>query len=360
MCVLRGNWIFSPIGFATGVSESKNATVTIPISLFTLLAMAGFSQAEVLVESRSLREYVRLLRDQALDRTDAMKYTPPTAPQRTRFAQMAAFIAAGNLVAADGIAGGLGYEVVNLTDTDEGGNYLHLREITVGGKVVNGWGSYFYNPNSTNPVLIQAPHILHDTHSYDVATVALIHSGAAGLMFNGAHRDSGGAAKGNVSDVAHLSESIFHTVHQTWTTDASMQAWQIHGFDLSKHPMMPAGTDVVLSNGNGRVSQEIIRLAAAFEDTSFINDAQSITHAYNTLDVNDPANVTVNGNVDGRVMGSLGGTRNLQGVFTRQLGGTFVHIELERSIRLDGTPGEDRENRERAGLAIARAILLVR
>jgi len=225
----------------------------------------------------------------------------------------------------------------------------------VGGKVTRGWGSYFYNPNGTRNVLLEAPHIRFDTHSYDVASVAFSQSDATGLLFNGAHRNSGGI---NNADVAHLSSSIFHTVHQAWTTDASVQTWQIHGFNLGNaaHASIPAGTDVVLSNGNGLVSQEIINLNTALESVNFIGDTQSITHAFNTLNVNAPPNVTVNGIVPGADMKSLGGTTNRQGIYTRSLGGTFVHIELEQSIRLDQNLSDDFLNRKTAGLEFASVV----
>ncbi|MEP4077749.1 hypothetical protein [Haloferula sp.] len=55
------------------------------------------------------------------------------------------------------IAGGLGYEVVDFTDTDSGKNYHLLKEATANDEVTKGWGSYFYNANATKHVLIQAP-----------------------------------------------------------------------------------------------------------------------------------------------------------------------------------------------------------
>ena len=329
------------------------------LQFFVLAVMPSIAHGVVLTESHSMRDYVKTLRDAALDDIDPGNYVAPTSQQRADFATMVMHLTTGNLAAADAIASGLGYEVVNLTDTDMGGTYYHLREVTVSGKVTRGWGSYFYNPGHTQTVLIEAPHILHDTYSYDVATVALIHSGAMGMMLNGAHRDSGGAANSDVADVAHLADSIFNTVHQTWSTSAAIQAWQIHGFDLDNHGSIPAGTDVVLSNGDGSVSQEIINLDTTLESVGFLNDAQSIVHVYNTLDVNDPINQQVNGAVDGTDMSGLGATTNVQGIFTRGQGGTFVHIELEKSIRLDGTLSEDEQNRETAGIAIADAITLV-
>lgn len=316
------------------------------------------TRAAVIVQAGSLRDYAKTLRDQSLDDTDMNKYQAATVQERADFAAMATQVAAGNLNAADGFAAALGYEVVNFTDTDTNQNFHLLREVVSGGKVTKGWGSYFYNPAATKQVLVQAPHIRHDTHSYDVATIAFRESGAAAMMFNGAHRDSGG---NNVADVAHLTHSIFNTVHQTWSTGNAFQAWQIHGFNLenSDHNLIPAGTDVVLSNGDGSVSEEIKNLGVEFEAVSYIGDAQSIAHAYNTLPIDDPDNVAVNGNVLGTRMASLGGTTNVQGIYTRGQGGIFVHIELEQSIRLDGTLAEDLTNRETAGVAIANAIKAV-
>jgi len=138
-----------------------------------LILMAGSVNAAVLNVSDSLRDYAVDLKNQALDDDDAQAYQAPDPGDLNDFALMAAELAAGNLNAADAIADTLGYEVVNFTDTDPGGSsYYHLREeaVMVDGvqKVTRGWGSYFYNPNATVPVLLEAPHILHDTHSYEI------------------------------------------------------------------------------------------------------------------------------------------------------------------------------------------------
>jgi len=330
-----------------------------------LFLLAAPSQGVVIDVSGNFRDYSRGLRDQALGFGESRVYDAPNQSQRQDFAQMVTHLAAGQLDAADAIASDptINYEVVRFTDTSPGGSmYYHLRERTVaaveGQRVDNGWGSYFFNPNATSPVIVQAPHILHDTHSYDVATVAFANSGATAMFFNGAHRDSGGAQNSDVSDVAHLSTSVFQTAHETLTTTHDLQAWQIHGFNIDNaiHATVPAGTDAILSNGDGSVSDEIMAVAATIGQESFIGDASTLVGAFNTLNVNDPDNVAVNGNVPGSAYQSLGGTLNEQGIFTRAQGGIFVHIELEQSIRLDQNLANDLLNRERAGLAIAAAI----
>ena len=100
----------------------------------------------------------------------------------------------------------------------------------------------------------------------------------------------------------------------------------------------------MLSNGDGSISDEIIRLDGLFEAEGFL------TYAYNTLPVGDPLNVLVNGGVSGATFSSLAATTNVQGIYTRSLGGTFVHVELEQSIRFD------MGNRDLAATAIANAI----
>jgi hypothetical protein len=329
-----------------------------------VIVMMGSMEAAVIDVSGSLRDYAVDLKNQALDDDDAQAYVAPLQSELDDFALMAAQLALGNLAAADAIADTLDYEVVQFTDTDAGGGtYYHLREETIlvgmDQKVTRGLGSYFYNPNGTKPVLLEAPHILHDTHSYDVATVSFANSGSVGMLFNGAHRDSGGAANSDAADVAHLSSSIFNTVHQTWSAGGGLQAWQFHGFDLSgsAHATIPAGTDVVLSNGDGTVSNEVKSIAMELGLVSFLGDEnETIVTSYNTLDLNHADNVAINGNVDGSNMSSLGGTTNVQGIFTRNQGDIFVHIELEQSIRLDQDLTDDRANRRTAGLAIAEAI----
>jgi len=69
------------------------------------------------------------------------------------------------------------------------------------------------------------------------------------------------------------------------------------------------------------------------------------------LPANDPLNQQVNDGVDGTTFSSLGGTTNVQGVYSRGIGGDFVHIEMEQSIRFDAG------NRVLAGNAISEAMI---
>ncbi len=160
----------------------------------------------------------------------------------------------------------------------------------------------------------------------------------------GAHRNTNGAS---TADVAHLSDSIFQEVHEAWVGEsAERTAYSIHGFNDENHAF-PAGTDAVLSSGDGTVSTAVNALDDQLDGAGFLS------YAYNTLNVNDAANVAVNELVDGTTFASLGGTTNKQGVYSRGQGGDFVHVELEQSIRFDES------NRSAAAGAIASAITAV-
>ncbi len=101
---------------------------------------------------------------------------------------------------------------------------------------------------------------------------------------SGAHRNANGTG---TADVAHLNESIFHEVHKAWNSiTATTKPWQIHGFNIANH-FFPAGTDAIISNGDGTVSSEIITLDDSFDSNGFL------TYAYNTLSPTDAVNVNV-------------------------------------------------------------------
>jgi len=121
-------------------------------------------------------------------------------------------------------------------------------------------------------------------------------SEAKGFLLAGAHRDANGQG---TADVAHLEQSIFQEVHQSFTDSASdLSVWQVHGFDGL--------------------------------------DGDFTSYAFNTLDTADALNVAVNEDFAGTVFSSLGGTTNIQRQHTTSIGGEFVHIELEQSFRIDG------------------------
>jgi len=290
------------------------------------------------IEAGDFLDHVETLRNLTFESNSGL-YVAPTAVQQSAFSAAAGSLLSGNLALAETQAAALDYEIVEFTDNASGDVYHGLRELN--NSPTRGWGSFYVDLDATREALIEVPHPRFDTNSWDVAARAYQESDSRGFLMAGAHRNANGQG---TADVAHLDESIFQEVHEAWNgTEGERTAWSIHGFDADKHSF-PAGTDAVLSNGDGSISSEVVALDSELTEEGFLS------FAYNTLDQDDPLNVAVNGSETGTTFSSLGGTTNVQGIHSRSLDGVFVHVELEQSIRFDG------DNRIAAAGAISDAI----
>lgn len=303
----------------------------------------------ITIESGDFVDEIERLRDLSFEKNTNL-YVAPNGSERSDFFTLASSLFSGNLVTADTQANALNYELVQFTDTVTNDVYHGLREQLVNNQQTRGWGSFFVNLSYVSDVLVEIPHPRFDTNTWDVGAKVFRQAEARGILMAGAHRNTNGQG---TADVAHLSDSIFHEVHKAWNgLNAQTTAWQIHGFDGDNHSF-PTGTDVVLSSGDGGVSSNVITLDGLFDSTLDSGSTLLLSHAYNALADNDPLNVLVNGIESGSTFSSLGGTTNVQGIYSRGLGGQFVHVELEQSIRFNA------DNRDIAADVIAQAMMTV-
>lgn len=227
-------------------------------------------------------------------------------------------IAGGNVDEAARLAKQVDCEVVRFVDEETQQDYVLLREDLNTLSAPRGWGSYLYNPQAKVPALVEAPHPLDDSNSAKVATMVFA-EGAKGLLLAGAQRDK--------ADVPDLVDSVFHQVHVAWTEAMGQVAvWQIHGFALEKHPF-PRNAKAILSTGGGDVVDEIVELNDRFTDRGLDS------YAFNRLQPSNDINKWINQGTPGLRFSSLAATKNEQGKHLRSVGGTFVHVELERSVR---------------------------
>ena len=299
--------------------------------------MTQDSRAEV-IEAGDFVDHVQTLRNLTFESGSGL-YVAPNESQRSAFSAAAESLLEGNVATAETQAAALDYEVVKFTDSVSGNVFYGLRETN--NSPTKGWGSFYVNLDANHEALIEVPHPRFDTNSWDIAARAYRDSDSRGFLIAGAHRNANGQG---TADVAHLEDSVFQEVHEAWIgSGGERTAWSIHGFDADNHSF-PTGTDAVLSNGDGSVSQEVVALDAELTEEGFLS------FAYNTLDQDDPLNVTVNGSEEGTTFSSLGGRTNVQGISSRSLNGRFVHVELEQSIRFNG------DNRIAAAGAITDAI----
>jgi hypothetical protein len=297
--------------------------------LGVLIALVQATAAGGLVEEvGDFVQEVERLRDLSFS-SDSGLYVPPTPTDLDDFAALARSLALGDLATADLEAAALGYELVRFVDITSGESFHGLREELVAGAQTRGWGSYFLRLGAARPLLVEVPHARFDTRSWEIGATVFRDAVATGLLMNGAHRNANGTG---TADVAHLPTSVFQEVHTAWSGAAGERAaWQVHGFAIDNHPSFPLGTDAVLSNGDGAVSLDVVRLDTELDGLGFLS------HAFNTLAPADPLNQAVNGPTPGITFSGLGATTNVQGTHSRSLGAPFVHVELERSIRFDAT-----------------------
>lgn len=264
-------------------------------------------------------------------------YIAPTSSELQTFELLAEALWTGNVNQADKYATQLGYEVVEFTDSSSGAKLLGVREVSADGKAPRGWGSYFVNLNEKANALIEVPHVKADIATEKIGVESFLNTGAAGFLLSGAHRDANGFG---TADVCDLANSIFHIVHSTWSRlRPSVVTWQVHGYAAANHNF-PAGTDLIISNGDGSISDEVLSLDQEMHALGLLS------YAYNTQAVSSDRNIAVNDGISGSTFSSLGGTTNIQGQQSRLVGSTFIHAEFEQSVRLD-----------QAGLALAVAAL---
>ncbi|MBL9165119.1 MAG: hypothetical protein JNL18_20485 [Planctomycetaceae bacterium] len=283
-----------------------------------------------LIDQLSSKEYVL-----GAPSRDDRPYVDPT-PVLHAFRHLAATMAWGDVKVAARKAAALGYEVIEFTDVDTKHEYYVLREDLDAVKVIRGWGSYIFNPQSKVDAIVEVPHPFADVHTPEIGGQIFAECGARGLLLAGTHRDK--------ADVPDLVDSIFHQVHTAWIGPlAQVTAWQIHGFAGQKHPF-PNGTQVVASNGEGAIAPEIAALDSAMDERGMPS------YVFNQLPADNDENKQVNGDVPGVAFRSLAAAKNEQGRLSRSLGGSFVHIELEGNVR------SNESSRKQASSAIAIAM----
>ncbi|MDI6791649.1 MAG: PKD domain-containing protein [bacterium] len=236
-------------------------------------------------------------------------YIPPEAADTATMSQVVNLITSGistynsnTLQAAACLAATIDYELVKFADTESGRDHYVLREEE---SVNRGWGSYIFNSDDCSKGVIEIPHPLFDINTPEVGSRAYIEAGARVFLMAGSHRNANADGE---ADAAHNSATIFETVHETITT-ATTNSIQIHGFSINNHPGYP---DIVLSAGDGSVPSPLGQLRDRLMAKGF---SVGVYDGVNWFD--------------------LGATTNVQGIYTRSVGGIFIHIELEKFIRDD-------------------------
>lgn len=310
-----GEGLFVTTAFGVLLSCQKENTVGFE-------SLSQESSLEMLNETGSFLNEVKRLKDLVLPKQSNL-YIPPTQEELKQFEKLAKVFISNNRKEALSLANDLGYQVVKFVDNSTQQTLYGLREKKREDQPMRGWGSYFINTSSKVDVLVEVPHPLFDRFSPEIAANTFIKSAAKGFLIAGAHRHANGKGTADVCDPI---QSIFQEVHKSWIL-SDTKTLQIHGFKTSGKTEFPPQTQVVLSNGEGEVSPEILKLEESLEESGFN------TYVYNELSASNPINDRVNEAVAGETFSPLAGTENVQGQYCRRVGTPFIHIELDERLR---------------------------
>lgn len=302
----------------------------------------GKNRAEIIDQSGDFIAEIKRLKKLAFSKKSNL-YRIPIPEELPRFKELAIALIDQNIPTALAQANALGYELVRFVDRSSGQILYGIREKKLNNSLKQGWGSYFINPSGRTEALIEVPHPLFDRFTPEIGAKVFLNSGARGFLIAGAHRHTN---PNNAADVCDMSNSVFQTVHQAWV-NYQLKTWQIHGFRVATKTNFPKQTAIVLSDGKGQITPEMIDLNRRLEACNFK------TYAYNTLSASDSHNEQVNATISGQIFSPLAATQNRQGIYCHRLGVAFTHLELEQHIRYS------QRIREQVAEAIANSIRAV-
>ena len=240
-----------------------------------------------------------------LPRAHSYAYVDPGAEEWRLVVAAARMARDGDPEAAAAALATVGYEVAAVCDLACGGTHLLFRERPPRARC---WGLYVLSLSVTaHDVVVEAPHPLHDRFTPEMAIEAYLRLDARAFLMAGAHRYANGYAS-PASDMARNPRSVFQGLHEALTGRAT-HVLQFHGFTVQDHPGYP---NVLLSNGSPEPHMELFALGAALE-------LQGETA----------------GIYDGATWTELTAVANVQGRYTRSIGGRFYHMEYEAELRRD-------------------------
>ncbi len=224
------------------------------------------------------------------------------------------------------------YQLFQFTERSNGREYIVLEETA---PLQAGWGLYVFDPRSTNPLVIEAPHPVFDSRTEFEAIDAFVQTGATAYLLAGAHRrankqitpctqpkSSDESATYPVSDVAHSVNTPFQAVHESIVKlRPATVAVQLHG--MTERPICPAA---FVSTGTASVTTNSKKLLACLTKSSV--DAE-------IYDGKTSCPLSALSNVQGRYSNGVIDDPCGTPASTSPEPGHFIHIEQQPSIRRD-------------------------
>lgn len=274
--------------------------------MFIVTSTNLFSQE---VREGKLSQLIENIRDAMPDR-DSFGFVIPSASDQEKFAEIIDLITLNQFSKADSVAKLTGYVIYKWKDTsDDDKIYYILIEPSadVKGGISLGWGTYIYNENGSNKVVVEVPHPIWDTNTWEVGFRGYQQTNAKFFLMAGTHRYANGKDPAP-ADPAHNTQNVFYTVH-TRIANTAEHVFQFHGFN-SSNDIYNGYPNVILSNGTSSPSQ-------------ILNDFK------NEINV-EGFSVGI---FDGINYSLLGATTNTEGKWSNQQNLSFIHCEIDYFIR---------------------------
>jgi hypothetical protein len=195
--------------------------------------------------------------------TGAGQYQSPSATDQSTWRSAVDAILQGDVAAAATMAGGLGYQILDFTDTADVPFSTHL-VLEKTSTSTNYWGTYVFARSPRRPrLVIQSPHPLNDSKTGAQGFYVYRTAGALAFFMSGAHRCNsplyslcsgttstcGSEESYRKSDQAHVVDGMFQI-----NTAALLEAIdscvfiQCHGF-----AKLVTDPDIIMSNGTQKI-----------------------------------------------------------------------------------------------------------
>ncbi|MFJ5548540.1 hypothetical protein [Streptomyces sp. NPDC093225] len=209
----------------------------------------------------------------------------------------------GNQEAARRKLAEVDYSLQSFTDEVSGRRFAEVSDAAAftGGRS-RGWGRVYVDLSTPIRWSVQVPHPIADENTERVGAEVLRGEPGGVLVLAGAHRNAG---KGNAADVAHRTDSVFHSVIDE-LIKRKMPGVQLHGFANESFPEF----DVVVSTGAGDRAVADARLLSKGLRAADLEVCQAWSRKC-----------------------KLSGTSNEQGLDAAETDARFLHIEMNRGIR---------------------------
>ncbi len=268
--------------------------------IVSLMSVAAPARSQTVVIG-DIVQYIKTIKD-AMPDMGTNKFFIPTNAHLNYFDTLFIDLKKKEFGTIETRASQYGYQFIKFVNTASDDTLYILKENI---PVLRGWGTFIYDPSSLNDLSIEVPHPLWDTNSWELAIRAFIKTQARWFILAGTHRYCNSDSS---SDMAHVTQSVFHTCHKR---SATSRALQIHGF--SKTGSNAGYPDLVISNGTLNPPSILYTVQEKYVAKGFTAGVFS-SSTYSALN-------------------NLGATTNKQGLYSNSNGRLFVHIEHDYPLR---------------------------